>query len=235
LPREVDLTPHVRIVRDQQHTSSCVGQAFAGAIDICESSAGLYSQPASALFPYYHARREHQKIVLDGGTYIRAAARMMTKLGIPDAAHWPFSLLKVNRRPGWNAHRWAHPRRGGEYYALFGYGHERLSQVKAALANGHPVLFGAAVPRSFIPSRGPEIVDRPLDEEPIAGGHAMVLVGYREDADWGLLFRCLNSWGTDWRDGGYCWLTDAFVRWIKARDFTIVRGWDRLRNGRRTA
>lgn len=230
LPDEVDLTGNVAEVRNQRSTNSCVGQSLAAAVCIRELAAGLSYAPASALFPYYHARRMSSTVVVDGGTYIRLAVKAMVKLGIPDEEYWPFGVgpLRVNRRPGWEAHMRSHPRRGGTYYHIEGYSAERVSGIRAALAAGHPVVFGTPVTRAFTRSVGATVIDQPIVDEPIAGGHAMTLVGYRVDADEGLIFRCLNSWGSDWRDGGLCWLTESYVRWRSSRDFTVVVGWDRI-------
>lgn len=227
-PAEVDLMPFAGPVRDQGPSSSCVGQALAAAVTIREAEAGFVCGPASALHPYYHARRMAGPVVRDAGCYIRLACSSMVKLGIPDERHWPFRLLRVNRRPGWDAERHAHQRRGGGYYGISDWGDGRVEAVRAALAAGHPVVFGTQVGRSFVPDVGPVVAGVPRDDEPLAGGHAMVLVGYETRPD-GLVFRCLNSWGDRWRDGGTCWLTEEYVRWARTRDLTIVDGWDRIR------
>lgn len=232
LPDEVDLTPYIKGIRHQSITKTCVGQGLGGAVDIREVQSGFPYRPASALFPYYHARRKYSRVVTDSGTFIRLAVKSMIKLGIPDETYWPFGVApwRVNRRPSWEAHMMAHPRRGGAYYAIGGYGAERILAIRTAIASSKPVVFGTKVARSLQPNTGPAIVDRPLISEDIAGGHAMVLVGYRTDPDWGLLFRCLNSWGKGWREGGMCWLTEDYVRWERTRDFTVIDGWDRIRD-----
>ena len=109
------------------------------------------------------------------------------------------------------------------------YNLERVKGVKAALAAGHPVAFGTPVSKAFTRFAGPSIVDRPAIGDPLAGGHAMVLVGYVSHPQEGLIFRCLNSWGAGWRQGGLCWLTESYVRWERSRDFTVVVGWDRIK------
>lgn len=232
LPDEVDLTPCIKGIRNQRSTSSCVGQALAAAVDIREVQAGFPYRPASALFPYYHARRRYSQAVADSGTFIRLAVKSMVKLGIPDETYWPFGVApwRVNRRPGWEAHMMAHPRRGGAYYAIGGYGADRVLAIKAALASLRPVVFGTRVARSFLPKVGSSVVDRPLISEEIAGGHAMVIAGYKTDPHDGLLFRDLNSWDDDWREGGLCWLTEDYIRWERTRDFTTIDGWDRIRD-----
>ena len=36
------------------------------------------------------------------------------------------------------------------------------------------------------------------------GGHAMVVVGYDDDQN---AFRLMNSWGQEWCEGGFGWVT----------------------------
>jgi hypothetical protein len=44
------------------------------------------------------------------------------------------------------------------------------------------------------------------------GGHAVVLAGYRGMPDGSKQFLIHNSWGTDWGDHGYAWVSDRMVR-----------------------
>jgi len=44
------------------------------------------------------------------------------------------------------------------------------------------------------------------------GGHAVMLAGYRVASDGSKQFLIHNSWGTDWGDGGYAWVSDTMVK-----------------------
>jgi C1A family cysteine protease len=155
---------------------------------------------------------------------------MMTKLGIPDEEYWEFStsFLKVNRRPPWNSYMMAHPRKDGTYYKIYDVGEKRVPAIKAALAGSLPVVFGTEVSRAYLESEGPTELSRPSIDEPIAGGHAQVIVGYEDTEDEGTRFRILNSWGEDWRDGGYIWMKEDYITWDSTRDLQIVKGWSSL-------
>ena len=85
-----------------------------------------------------------------------------------------------------------------------------VDHVLEALADGHPVVCGIYVFQG-IESDGATktgvVPDPKLGEEPL-GGHAVVLVGY----DLGrrvYIFR--NSWGADWGDKGYGYLSLGYV------------------------
>lgn len=233
LPTSHSLAGLVTNVCDQRSTNSCVANAIAGGVDVLESAAGLASVPVSRLFIYYNARRLHGAQRFDSGTYIRLAIKGLVKLGVPDEQYWKFSVnpLRINRRPGWQPSMMAHPRRGGEYYSIFSEGKARTTAIKAAIVAGYPVVFGTPVSRQFMNNQGPRIIDRPTDVvgESIVGRHAMLIVGYEHDDFYGTVFEVLNSWGTDWKDGGFCKLSEDYVRWDLTRDLTILHGWDRLR------
>ncbi|MFO0570155.1 MAG: C1 family peptidase [Polyangiaceae bacterium] len=49
------------------------------------------------------------------------------------------------------------------------------------------------------------------DYEKTDGAHAVVLVGYRT-TEQGRQFLIHNSWGTEWRAGGYAWISEAMVQ-----------------------
>lgn len=232
LPAVVSLEKWAKVV-DQKSTSSCVGNAIAGAVHIQEQrsdNAAGYNYP-SRMFVYWNARRRHDKPPLkDGGTYIRGAFKALREFGVCDETDWPFKTSRVNDQPrGYVPYAHADPRKDGEYLAITGGGSTRVERIKSALADGYPVVFGTDLAKSFMPAAGEHVIDRPKSSEKIVGGHAMVIIGYTTDGDGSTLFRVLNSWGKRWRDGGLCWFTERYITWTNTGDFTIVRGWRRLK------
>lgn len=230
LPDECSLEKYVGEVFDQRNTNSCVANAVAGAIGILERKSNISYKPVSRLFAYYNSRRLHGDHLVDKGTYIRLCVKMMTKLGIPDEEHWPFStsFIKLRRRPPWNAYMMAHPRKNGSYYKIFDVGDERVNAIKAAIHAGYPVVFGTDVSEYYLNSSGPTTVSKPASDDPIAGGHAQVIVGYHNKSALGTEFRVLNSWGDGWRDDGYIWIAEDYIIWNRTRDLQIIKGWSRL-------
>ena len=84
-----------------------------------------------------------------------------------------------------------------------------ILSVKYALAMYHAVVFSMHIPESFqyIAKDG---LFRPSSEErdrtTVTTPHALTIVGYDDDL-FGGAFRVVNSWGTEWGDAGYCWIT----------------------------
>jgi hypothetical protein len=220
-------------VVDQLNTSSCIGNALAGAIRILENkkqhenSYLKYSYP-SRMFLYWNSRILHDVIPLkDDGTYIRTCCKGLMKYGVPDEIDWPFIKNKVNRKPIFNTWMRADARKGGEYFAIFDAGKDRINAIMTAICEGYPVIFGTQISDSFMSPIGDTVIYKPKSSDVIVGNHCMVIVGYRVVSG-NIQFRVMNSWGKYWRDYGYCWLDSDYVASSKSRDFTIIKGWRNL-------
>lgn len=92
---------------------------------------------------------------------------------------------------------------------------DKTRYLKQALAGGQPVVIGLVAPASFYFTRStwqPAPGDNPSD--PKLTGHALCVIGYDDQKD---AFRVINSFGKNWADGGYCWITyqdmGRFVRY----------------------
>lgn len=92
-----------------------------------------------------------------------------------------------------------------------------IENIKTSLVNKMPVIIGANITESLfdveVDSTG-DAIWRPRPDEESAGGHAMCLIGY-DDTKNGGSFRIVNSWGKDWGDGGYFWVSYAdFIAFV---------------------
>lgn len=223
-------------IYDQGSTNTCVAQAFAAAIEIRERIWLGESTPPSRLFMYYNSRRLHEMHRFDMGTHLRTCAKMLNRVGVPDETLWPFTTkaLVVNRRPSFESAMRSHARMGGSYWRIFDTGLHRSVAIKSAVTNGYPVAFGTNVYEDFGKNAGNDVIGLPKlgKNNPLLGGHAMLIVGYREDPEHGLLFEVRNSWGSDWRDGGYAWFTAEYIEAAYSRDFQVIGGWAAVSGGR---
>ena len=94
---------------------------------------------------------------------------------------------------------------------------DRLDQVKAELASGHPVIIGMRDNREFHQLRGRRIWRAGYPEEK-DGHHAITVVGYSER---GQYFKVMNSWGTGWGSRGFGRISyDTFEKRVK-RGFSM--------------
>jgi hypothetical protein len=83
------------------------------------------------------------------------------------------------------------------------------TEVKSQLNAGLPIVIGATVDEGFKKASGKDYVWKETIGNPL-GGHAMAVVGYDDDRG---AYKIINSWGTDWGDGGYGWISyDHFAK-----------------------
>ncbi|MBT29728.1 MAG: cysteine protease [Thalassobius sp.] len=80
----------------------------------------------------------------------------------------------------------------------------KIETVKKSLSENYPVVFGMKCAPSFYDAKD---VWRP-SEDPNGsfGGHAMCVIGY-DDTKYGGAFEIMNSWGEDWGNDGFIWIT----------------------------
>ncbi len=224
------------VIFNQGGTGSCVAQSIAGAIATREMflsrqlGRGTLRSDLFAAATYGHlsrralyslARATHGEHKIDGGTYIRAALRIMRRHGCPLETAFAWSELKINATVPGDIIFGGKVFADLEYESIVAVGDDKLSQIRDALEEGFPVVFGTQVTRSFQQHRGSGVY-APRADEPSVGGHAMYIANIEPDGDCWIV----NSWGRGWGDEGR-----ALVRadWVKSsfRDLTIIRNWQR--------
>lgn len=159
----------------------------------------------------------------DGGV-ISDAFQAIQQLGLPPESVWSYSdsqdgNFKVRppaevERQAYDAIQPFHATR------IVTEGAQRVDDIRTALANRLPVVFGTQVTEDFCDGKlGPDFtVDVPQDQT-LAGGHALMLSG---DDPANQRFRVVNSWGPGWADKGRCWFTYDYLKWVLTEDAWCV-------------
>jgi Papain family cysteine protease len=85
-----------------------------------------------------------------------------------------------------------------------------LTEIKRAIAAGHPVACGLRWPKGL---KGSELLDVPTANQ-VFDGHSIVLVGYEEAPakPGGGVFLFRNSFGPNWGDQGYGTMSFAYAK-----------------------
>lgn len=167
----------------------------------------------------YWVCKSRDNIRGDVGTNPLVALKIMQEVGICSEATWPYKPAPVdNANPGHEkppepAFAEARRRRFSGFKQLPG---KDVNQIRQALAEKRPVLIGLPIWESWTSAgqaRRLGKLRKELPGERRGGGHAMCVLGYRNDekAPGGGYFIVRNSWGADWakenEDGpGYCWV-----------------------------
>jgi len=214
IPGTLDLSPFMPAVEDQGHFSSCVGNAVTSALEALQKKHGSLSEKdLSRMFVYWFARFMDGLQKEDGGCMIRSAIKSVAALGCCLERNWKYTQPHLFQKPGLLARCLAKKRLLKDYYRVDYHGPDDL---RAAMAEGFPIVFGTMIFESFARVRGDGIVPMPdVSKEIRLGGHAMVMCGY-DPTGW----RVQNSWGKDWGLLGYCHLPLDYFETVS--DF----GWD---------
>ncbi len=178
---------------DQLTTSSCVGNAVAGALQYEQHKRGEPLVIPSRLFLYYNARRYERSTMQDNGSQIRDAIKGLAKIGVCAETMWPFDEESVTHQPGRECYDAAKLEKAIDYAKV----PQLLPTIKQTLVAGVPIIFGFTVYSGF---ESPEvaktgIVGMPQAGEDPIGGHAVLCVGYSEPAQ---MFLVRNSWSDEW-------------------------------------
>jgi hypothetical protein len=225
LPKSASLKKYAPFVENQGQYGTCVGWSttyYAATIEYARltnlsDQKLISSQAFDPYFTYLKITEESDYFSCSEGTLISNAANYLMKNGVKrfnynaldcgekiDPTNKPDNIpFKIT-----DFRRLIDPKISRE---------ENIIAVKQALQNGHPVVIGMALPKSFynVDASGlfkPEPIDKNYVND--YGGHAMTVTGY-DDGRYGGTFEIINSWGDQWGDKGF-----VYVKYDDFVDFT---------------
>jgi len=202
LPKKVDLRDQCSPVVDQGQQGSCTANAIvSGLREYLLIKSGAKLVPLSRAFLYYEERKKEGTVDQDAGAMPVDGMATLKNLGVCPDSQMPYSDTDFTTAPTSQDIIDAAPYKIAEYHAV-----SSPALMKAALAEGHPIVLGFLVYSSFesdnVAKTG--IVPTPnVNKEQLLGGHAVLAVGY-DDANKWVIVR--NSWGKAWGDKGYCYM-----------------------------
>ncbi len=98
-------------------------------------------------------------------------------------------------------------------FGMFDSKEFKINAVKKSISQKNPVIIGMNTPKSFYTAKGEW---KPTETGSLTyGGHAMCIIGY-DDNKYGGAFEIINSWGTQWGNEGYIWISyENFHKFVK--------------------
>jgi len=236
VPASADLRQWCSPIEDQGSIGACTAHAGVGMVEYFERRASGKYVDASRLF-LYKVTRNMLHWTGDTGAFLRSTMGALTLFGVPPEEYWPYVPADLDKEPPAFCYAFAQNYQAISFYRLDPPGvtpTQLLKQIRVNLAAGLPVMFGFTVYSSVSQAAKTGKIPFPMAGEKVAGGHAVMAVGYDDglkiqNVDRGpettgaLLLR--NSWGTAWGIDGYGWLPYEYVLKGLAEDW-----WSLIKN-----
>jgi C1A family cysteine protease len=219
IPAAVDLMPSVTEIENQFSIGSCTSNATTTALETLSSN----KEDLSRLFLYYTSRLEENRLGQDGLQTLRSAMKAASKVGLCLEDEWPYNTNAVETKPATVCFTSAASRKITAYERIpLNWWEDRVWYLKAALAEGLPVVIAMSVNKQIYDMKGPlaqqlyESKDTTGKRYPVEGAHAVTIIGY-DDSINGFVYA--NSWGKSWGDGGfgrlqYRHIGEVFEAWV---------------------
>lgn len=182
-------------------SGNCTAQALAGAVEYLLKRIRRNEECPSRLAIYYAERSMLGTIMEDSGAMLSDGLAVLQYHGWMPESSWPYRPEHFTEAPTHAAIASMHTRRLINHEPLM---HDAAT-LRWELAGGNPVAAGIMVYENFETVGSDGELGMPSGKQ--LGGHAVLLVGYREDGK----FLVRNSWGTDYGMVGHCWIPEAYL------------------------
>lgn len=195
-------------VLDQGELGSCTANGMANCLRVCEMKETGTSDVMmpSRLFGYYFSRKTEGNVDTDSGAEIRDVVKVANRKGFCSETEWPYDISKFKVEPTAECQEHAKNHRAIHYERV----DQSLEALKTAIHTGFPVIFGFVVYDSIeAPSVGKTgVIPLPTQGDQSIGGHCVILTGWDDNKR---LFQIMNSWGENWGDRGFGYLSYDYV------------------------
>lgn len=203
--------PSVMTIPDQGSTSSCVGQAFATAIETRSHISGNPIERPSSRVAYTGGRllgAPHRPLSDDGSRPLDVVSALAT-YGLVAESRVPFSEATINDPLPLDVFQHGADALLGAHYRIVD---DVARSVRQAIAAGYVPVFAMEVDDAFM-DLGAELYvpgGAPL------GLHMQAIVGYSPGE-----FLVAGSWGRSWARGGFARISADFVDSPKCSSFIV--------------
>ena len=201
LPERVDLSSRFPKPGNQRQQGSCTAWAVAyGARSYYDGLAnGQAVSPQSAFSPaYIFNQLRHTVSGGCDGSQISDALNLLVTQGVARLDEFPYSDSNCSRVPSAQVRASAALNKIRSWRSI---PTGQIETVKGELYRGNPVIVAMSTTDNFHRVQGAAVFSDVRSET--KGYHAMNIVGYDDQKG---AFKLLNSWGSDWGDGGYGWV-----------------------------
>lgn len=222
LPPCFDLTDEMTPVRSQMDEGACVGFATAVGVKEFQETHGEDAQKTISLSPRYVYEEAKMISGHEEGTTLKAAMEVVKKRGVCEEKYWPYI-------PGEPGERSPKADKNAERYKVKSYARiTNINELKQAIVEFGATLIGVYVYNGMVKGNA---VKTGIVPDPSCfglfgklGGHAITACGYTNNSpyygDGHIKFK--NSWGADWGDKGYGYLSYNYIEHNMVDAFSCI-------------
>ena len=208
--KNIDISNGFTEIKNQGAQGACMSFSMVSVFEYFLKKNNAKFPDLSEQFLYYNARKRTGREQFDEGSNSVASIQTLSEDGICSEEAWPYKVGAFAEQPSAEAYADAKHRRVKRAVMV----EKKIETLKSALDDGLPVVFAV----DLFPSFGKGVngfISMPSDDEvqqlKESGenhAHAMVLCGFNDEQK---VFKVRNSWGTDFGDRGYCYLSFDYV------------------------
>jgi C1A family cysteine protease len=152
------------------------------------------------------------------GVFLNDALDLLKKQGVLPMKDFGY---ECNRQIKPNEKYKANQNRILEYREIFSRNTtDKVLVTKKSISEYYPVIITIDIPESFEHCKNIWLPKQD-DYKVWNTGHALVVISY-DDSLYGGAFEVINSWGTDWGDGGYTWISYKDFNFFTYNGFELI-------------
>lgn len=253
LPDKFDLSAQMPPVRSQGYQGSCVGWAVGYAMKSFQEKIEHqwnYSNKTlmSPAFLFNQIKSMNHNCVIGSpitdcleGSYIRCALEFLKTTGISTWEDMPYTDSSCTEKPSQSVLTNASNYRILEWKNVNKpKDQSSRTDINTHLVQNYPIIIGITIYNDFrsLSDRNSQIYKDykkngkfilnsnkcskdSKDSKDRCGGHAMIIVGYDDTKE---AYKLMNSWGTDWVDNGFIWVSyDTFHKIVEEAYIAVDR------------
>jgi hypothetical protein len=203
LPANKDLSADLPPPGDQGKQGSCVAWSLGYGVRSYydhKRNQTPFSGPQSVFSPaYIYNQLTNTPGSCEDGLNMLDALKLMRDKGIATVAEFPYQLKSCSAKPSAAVMQSARAHAISDFQAV----ELRPDDLKGQIAQGNPVAVGLSVDiRALSYLKAGQIYS--VNSSASHDGHAVAFVGYDDRRQ---AFKFLNSWGRDWADQGFGWIS----------------------------
>lgn len=215
-----DLSEFMPPVRSQGSQGSCTAWATAYYLKSYQEKIQYgydYSTFDNVMSPAFVYNQSKELGGCNVGSCIENALYILKTKGTNTWADFPYDQNNCTLIPSTEQYQAANKNKISNYYSVIpiieGGSYSLLNILKTFISEGTPIIIGMKTDKNFtkaIPKTNTgTYIYKEHNPQQDHGNHAMLIVGYNDELN---AFKVVNSWGSDWANNGYCYISYDFFR-----------------------